>query len=322
MKLPQLRLITVDFCDSKCVYCRPSGEAAFRDKCIHKLSLDTAIRIAKIYKEHGGDDIKITGGDPIFWNDLPECIRILKNEVKIKTVGIVTRTIKILDVLDELIDSGLDSIIFSLDTLDEEKYKKITGKNDFKEYIDVIKYCAKKTYCKINTVVMKDINNDEIDKMIEFCLNNNIRQLKFLDLISDLHESKVSNSGRLNDNYNANLQDLYINFEQKSKYLDLVKPKTLLQEGGLGHPQKLYKIAQLNVVLKDATNGAWYGKCCEDCKWYPCHDALMAIRLLPNNSFQLCLLNEDKVYKFDESNEKMVFEECLDFYKNAKFRKQ
>ena len=322
MRMPQLRLIAVDYCDSKCIYCRPSGEAVLRDDCIHSLSLDTAIRIAKLYKENGGNDIKITGGDPVYWEHLGECIRILKNDLRFENVGIVTKSVKIVDIIDDLVEKGIDSIIFSLDTLEEDKYKKITGKNDFNEFLDAINYCSKKTYCKINMVVMKGVNDDEIDNMINFCKSNDIKELKLLDLISDLHESKINNSSRLDDNYNTQLQDLYMGLDHKSKYLADLKPSVLFQKGGIGHPQKFYRIDNLNVVLKDANNGAWYGECCENCKMYPCHDALMGLRLLPNNSFQICLLNEEQVYKFNKNNEEQVLKKCLSFYKNAKFIKK
>ena len=322
MKIPQLRFVAVDFCDSKCIYCRPSGEAALSIECNRSLSLDTAVEVAKVYKKYGGNDIKITGGDPIYWKQLIEFIRILKKELRFKKVGIVTRSIKIIDIIDDLIDSGLDSIIFSLDTIYEDKYNKITGKTDFKEYIKVINHCANKTYCKINTVVMKGINDDEFDKIIDFGRENNIKEIKFLDLISDLHDGKINNSKRLEENYKKQLKNLYTNLYEKSEYLKKITPELLLQEGGLGHPQKLYKIDGLNIVLKDATSGAWYGKCCEDCKMYPCHDALMALRVLPSNCFQLCLLNDEKVYKFDKENTEEVFLQCLDVYKNATFKKE
>ena len=319
MKLPQLRLIATDFCDSKCIYCRPSGEAVCRDKCKHSLSLDTAIDIAKLYKKYGGNDIKITGGDPVYWNHLLECVEILKKDLNYEKVEVITRSVKIIDLIDRLIENGLDSINFSLDTLNSEKYKMITGKDDFQQLLEIIKSCASKIHCKINTVVMKNINDDELENMIEFCLNNNIKELKFLDIISDLHESKINNSCRLEENYNTHLENLYTSLNSHNKYFDSIEPKTVFQ-GGLGHPLKVYSINDLNVIIKDATNGAWYGKCCEKCNMYPCHDALMALRVLPSDNFQICLMNEENVHKFKKDNKEKVLLKCLDIYKNAQFR--
>lgn len=319
MKLPQLRLVATDFCDSKCMYCRPSGEAVCRDECNHSLSLETAIEIAKLYQNYGGNDIKITGGDPVYWEHLLECVKILKKDLKYEKVEVITRSVKIIDLIDQLIEAGLDSINFSLDTLDSEKYKKITGKEDFNQLIDIIKYCASKVHCKINTVVMKGINDDELENMIDFCLNNNIKELKFLDIISDLHESKINNGKRLEENYNTHLEDLYTGLNKQNKYIDSIEPKTVFQ-GGLGHPLKVYTIGDLNVIMKDASNGAWYGSCCENCNMYPCHDALMALRVLPSDNFQICLMNEGNLHKFDKKNKDKVLKKCLDIYKNAQFK--
>lgn len=321
MKLPQLRLIATDYCDSKCVYCRPTGEAVCKTSDEKNLSLQSAIEISKFYKESGGKDIKITGGDPVYWEHLSECVKILKNDLKVEKVEVITRSTKIKNIIDELIDNGLDSINFSLDTLDSEKYKIITGKNDLEQLIAVIKYCASKIHCKINTVVMKDINDNEVADLINFCKENNIDELKFLDIITDLHKSKENNSSRLNEKFNKELQELYTNLNFENKICFETEPTTVFQ-GGLGHPLKVYNIGTLNVIMKDATNGAWYGECCEECSFHPCHDALMALRVLPGNSLQICLMNENNVYSFtnNEKEDRKQFQRCLKIYDNAKFK--
>ncbi|MEE3343673.1 MAG: radical SAM protein [Bacilli bacterium] len=321
MKLPQLRLIATDFCDSKCIYCRPSGEAVC--KCENNnLSLTTAIEISRLYKEMGGKDIKITGGDPVYWKNLVDCVDVLKNELFIEKVEVITRSVKIKKVIDVLISKGLDSINFSLDTLNKEKYNMITGKNDLLELLEVIKYCSSKLHCKINTVVMKGINDDEIEDLINFCNDNGIEELKLLDIITDLHKSVNSNSDRLDKACGKKLENLYTNLDFENKICFDSEPVTIFQ-GGLGHPLKVYKIGDLDVIMKDASNGAWYGECCNNCEYYPCHDALMALRVLPNNNLQICLMNERNLYKInnDEVEDRKQFSRCLKIYKNARFHR-
>ena len=321
MKLPQLRLIATNYCDSKCVYCRPTGEAVCKNGDENSLSLESAIEISKLYKESGGKDIKITGGDPVYWKHLSECVKALKKDIQVEKVEVITRSVKIKNIIDKLIDNGLDSINFSLDTLDPEKYCTITGKNDLDELIKVIQYCSSKIHCKINTVVMKDINDNEVTNLINFCKNNNIDELKFLDIITDMHESIENNSSRLDKEFNKKLQDLYTNLNFEDKLCFDAEPTTVFQ-GGLGHPLKVYNMGALDVIMKDAKNGAWYGECCEDCDLHPCHDALMALRVLPGNNLQLCLMNQDNMYSFtnDEEEDRNQFQRCLKIYDNAKFK--
>ena len=63
--MPQMRVLVTDFCDSKCVYCRPTGEGNLECSGCRYMNLETAKKAAEIYKENGGTEIKISGGDPV-----------------------------------------------------------------------------------------------------------------------------------------------------------------------------------------------------------------------------------------------------------------
>ena len=321
MKIPQLRLIATNYCDSRCIYCRPTGEAVYKNNSEMSLSLESAIEISRFYKENGGTDIKITGGDPVYWENLSDCVKILKSSLGIEKVEVITRSVSIIDIIDKLIDNGLDSINFSLDTLDEKKYETITGKNDLEEFLEVIKYCSSKTHCKINTVVMKNVNDGEIKELIHFCGKNNIDEIKLLDVIADLHECEENHSKQLYSKLNKKLSDLYTNLDFVDSLFFNASPTTVFQ-GGLGHPLKVYHVGNLDVIIKDASYGAWYGNCCNKCHMYPCHDALMALRVLPGNYLQICLMNKDNIYRFNNNKtyDKELFEKCLAFYDSASFK--
>lgn len=320
MKIPQLRLISTNYCDSECVYCRPSGEATHVDDK-RALDLNMAIEISKLYKEIGGWDVKITGGDPVFWEHLRECVKILKNEIKIPKVEIVTRSTKMRQLVDDLLASGLDSLCFSLDTLIEDKYIKITGRSDFSEYVDVIKFCASKICCKINTVVMKDINDDEIANIIQFCEANKIDEVKFLDIIKDLHSDGKTNAHRLGTVYDKTLDEVARNldFDRQMKDVGVIDAHRKL-----GTQLKFYTGENgLNITLKDGSSyGNWYLKSCEDCPYFKCHDAMMAIRLVPDNYLQLCLVNKNNSFPLNCKNvekNRDVFEKCLKLFNSAEF---
>lgn len=314
-KLPQLRLIATTFCDSKCVYCRPSGESAVMAQ--GALDLNMALRVAKIYQNYGGTEIKITGGDPVFWESLVDCVIALKNMGL--RVEVITRSIKMRDFYLHLINEGVDCINFSLDTLNVNTYKSITNKDgeDFNSIIDLIKTVSRKVHTKINMVVMRGINDCEIENIIQFCEDIRVRELKLLDVIDDLHKSKITNENRLINQYNVQLKELYsnINIEHYGK------PDTEFQ-GGLGHPLLVYTTQRgLKIKVKNAHNGAWYSVICQNCKFYPCHDALMALRLMPENKLQICLLNENNVISLSNSDKQIdeVMQQALSIYEKAFF---
>lgn len=310
--MPQMRILVTDFCDSKCVYCRPTGEGNIL--CAEKkmMTLETAKTAAQVYKENGGNEIKISGGDPVFWPYLVEFIFYLKKELKFKKVEVITRSEKILTIVEKLIDAGLDVLNFSLDTIDNEKYTLITGKKDFESYILAIKECASKVYCKINMVVMQNLNSNDWYNMILFCENVGIKQLKLLDFIDDL-------LGKLND---PEAQEKYFySFDKICKELrERYGNEKIVYQGGLGHPMNKFNTPKdLEVICKNSKNGAWYCKECINCPNYPCHDALMAVRVTPSDSFQLCLLNEKKHWYFNSETVSSQFKCILKNYQSAFF---
>jgi cyclic pyranopterin phosphate synthase len=317
MKIPQLRILITSFCGRKCIYCRPTGEGIGNEAFKYN-DIDRILKVAVIYKKYGGTDIKLTGGDPVFWNDIVDCVEQLKHSIGIQKVELITRSPDILNKIGRLIDGGLDVLNFSLDTTENEKYKKIVGSDDFSSYIATIKECARMNIvCKINTVVMKGITDGSIDSVISFCESNGIKQLKLLDIIEDLHESEIGN----NDNA---LAKFYIPLSFISDKLKGVAVKSnIVYQGGLGHPMNSYILPSgLEVLLKDSENGAWYNNICKPCPHFPCHDALMALRFSTDNKLQFCLLSENNCIDLDDLTDKEIevqFVKALSFYENAHF---
>ena len=307
-KIPKLRVLATDFCDSKCVYCRPGGEGNL--KC-RKQSLDFEIAkdVAKAYRNLGGNSIKITGGDPVFWSHLIEYVKYLKEELNYSCVEVISRSVHISEILNELKNSGLDILNFSLDTIYEEKYSLITRKNDFNKYKEIICECANNFYCKINMVILPETTIKDIDEMINFCIENGIRELKLLDYIDDLNNDSSEK---------INQKPLFKKIYNKLSHMS--KRESVEFQGGLGHPMNVYYLSErFKVICKDASQGAWYCKKCLGCKRYPCHDALMALRVTPSNSFQLCLLNEKMHWNFNNANMCKQLDSIIENYQNAFF---
>ena len=325
MKIPQLRLLVTSFCGRDCIYCRPTGEGVSGSSCTEFADIDKALNICALYKKNGGTEIKISGGDPIFWPHLIKFIYKAKNEIGIKKIELITRSPKVEEILDELITAGLDVLNFSLDTLTPEIYHTITRGKDFYELINAIKASASKLSVKINSVVMKGVNSDEINALIAFCEENNIDQLKLLDVIDDLQVDSASENRVIQRIDAQNLSDVYISMNE---ICDIIGNRAVTHEivyqGGLGHPMNEYTMSSgLKITLKNSDNGAWYGSICGSCNRYPCHDALMSLRYTPDDMLQFCFLNEDTRVPLAELSSTEIentFSKALLMYEEAKFK--
>lgn len=308
-QLPQLRVLVTDYCDSKCIYCRPSGEGSL--ECQHRnMKYVTAINAARLYRAFGGREIKISGGDPVFWPYLCEYIHALKCGMRYEHVELITRSARISGFIDRLAEEDLDVLNFSLDTTCPQKYYEITGKSDFDVYLQTIAQSAAKIFCKINMVVMNGTTFDDISDMIEFCAKHSIRELKLLDYIDDLTNGPSFGA----ENQVELFQTIYKKLDQMSV------GKRIISQGGLGHPMFQFSLSDtLLVTCKDASRGAWYSPRCQDCPHYPCHDALMALRVTPSDSFQLCLLNSGMHWKFDDVRMEEQLRSILSLYEKAYF---
>ncbi len=158
MRIPQLRILATSFCGRKCLYCRPSGEGIMSCSSSEFINLKDAIDVCTLYKKNGGTEVKITGGDPVFWPDLAVLVRNLKENIGMEKVEVITRSPRVVKIIDNLIESGLDVLNFSLDVVKQNVYEGITGCHDYHDLINAIRECSKILPVKINSVIMRGIN--------------------------------------------------------------------------------------------------------------------------------------------------------------------
>ncbi|MCZ7601634.1 MAG: radical SAM protein [Melioribacteraceae bacterium] len=319
-------------CERHCFYCRPSGES-LPIKNNLQIELDKLLGICSFFKDMGVTDIKITGGDPALWEPLVHCVTKLKNELGFRQVHVISRHPRMGELCTDLAEAGVDLINFSLDTLNKDLYVKITGREDLEELLVSISRCVEAgVKCKVNTVIMKGVNDKELPDILKFCEVNKVSEVKLLDMIKDLDlgdESYIKRLKIITGKENTKLTDLYLPLQGIKEKLQEKSLKTeTIYQGGLGHPMtKITLESGLDVVVKDHLQGAWYGSVCKNCKFYPCHDALMAIRLTPDYRLQFCLLREDTAinllpYLIQNDTEiiKQELKSALSVYEKAYFR--
>jgi len=161
-----LRISIIERCNLQCTYCMPEEGLQLSPRS-HLMSYEEIYTIAKTFVEHGVTKIRLTGGEPLIRKDIHvilEKLSSLNVELSITTNAVLVD--KYIDVLKKY---GVKKINVSLDSLLPEKFKQITRRNDFEKVYQNIHLLVNEGFkVKINTVLIKGFNDDEIIDFIEF----------------------------------------------------------------------------------------------------------------------------------------------------------
>jgi len=177
-----LRLSITDVCNFRCDYCLPDGYQC-SDKT-QPLSVDEIRTLAATFAAHGTRKIRITGGEPVLRQDLPEIIRVLKQTPGIETVALTTNGYKINQHIDSWKDAGLDQLNVSIDSLDPKVFHKITGHNRLHEILTGLDRALTLGFgrVKVNAVLLKGHNGDQLNRFLDWVKTTPIT-LRFIELM-------------------------------------------------------------------------------------------------------------------------------------------
>ena len=177
-----LRISITDRCNLNCLYCKPMEK---RTLLAHDdiLRYEEMIKIVELFSECGIRKVRITGGEPLIKKNVTSLIKGIKNLPLVDEVAITTNGVLLPKLANGLKSAGLDRINISLDTLKNERYKKITGFNKLEDALLGIKSAKKAGFkdIKLNVVLMKNFNDEELTDFIEFATKENLI-LRFIEL--------------------------------------------------------------------------------------------------------------------------------------------
>jgi cyclic pyranopterin phosphate synthase len=175
-----LRISLTDNCNLRCFYCMPEEKYAFAPAA-KLMQVDEIETIAQLFVEHGVKKIRLTGGEPLVRKDAPKILRSLgKLDIEL---AITTNGIRVDEMLNELLEANIKAINISLDTLQPEKFLKITRRDLFHRVRNNINLLIKhNNRVKINVVIMKGLNDDEILDFIALTKHNNI-EVRFIEFM-------------------------------------------------------------------------------------------------------------------------------------------
>lgn len=182
-KIDYIRISVTDRCNLRCVYCMPE-EGITCAKHTEILSYEEIIFLCKVFSKIGISKIKITGGEPLVRKDLSYLIKEIKNINGIDNVTLTTNGILLEEQIESLVEAGLDAINVSLDTLDENTYKKLTRVGQLKKVLNGINKALKyeNLNIKINCVPLEAENYEDILNVVKLAKNNNI-SVRFIELM-------------------------------------------------------------------------------------------------------------------------------------------
>jgi len=204
-KINYLRISVTDRCNLRCTYCMPE-EGIILKKHNEILRFEEIIEIVQTGAKLGISKIRITGGEPLIRKDLPELISNIWKTKGIEDVGLTTNGILLERDAGKLKEAGLKRINVSLDTINPEKYMRITRHNKLDAVISGL-LMAKKlglNPIKINFVRIKGVNEDDEKQVKKFCARNDfeIRFIKQMDLSTGQFYPVEGGSGGICSNCN------------------------------------------------------------------------------------------------------------------------
>lgn len=227
-KINYLRISVTDRCNLRCIYCMPvEGVPLLSHDDI--LRFEEILRIAKISYQIGFRKFRITGGEPLLKRGIMFLIKNMATLADDIDLSMTTNGVLLSQFAFELRQIGLRRINISLDTLDRDKFRKITRFDLFDNVINGIESAISAGFSpiKINVVVMRGINDDEIVKFAELTLDKPL-WVRFIEFMP------FAKNGWTTDNF--------ISFEEVKKRIEDHYKLTELYEYDVTSPAEYYKL--------------------------------------------------------------------------------
>jgi len=166
--LRNLRVSVTDRCNLRCSYCMPEENYTwFERKEI--LTFEEISRVVDVFVSLGVDKVRLTGGEPLLRRDLPTLIRLLAGK-PLEDLALTTNGIRLVEHAEALRNAGLHRLTVSLDSLKPDRFASITRRHSLDRVLDGIEAAraAGFEHTKIDTVVMRGVNDDELIDLLEY----------------------------------------------------------------------------------------------------------------------------------------------------------
>ena len=180
-KIEYVRLSLTDKCNLRCFYCLPERHRDFKSPSTY-LTFDEIERVMTAFARLGVTRVRLTGGEPLVRKGAVGLARRLAAIDGIDDLSLSTNALLLASCASELYDAGIRRLNISLDSLREDRFRKITHGGDLAAVLQGLAEAKKAGFSpiKINMLVMKGINEDEILDLADYCLSNGFA-LRFIE---------------------------------------------------------------------------------------------------------------------------------------------
>lgn len=207
--LTDLRISVIDRCNFRCPYCMPEDDYPRDHQFLSKsgrLRFEEIERLARIFSALGVRKLRLTGGEPLLRRELPELVRQLAGIVGIDDIAMTTNGSLLPKSAQALRDAGLQRITLSVDTLDPEAYRSLSGdRGDVSDLFAAIDAATAAGFnsLKLNSVIMRGINDVHVLDMIEHFRGSGhiLRFIEYMDVgtCNEWRQEKVVPSAELRE---------------------------------------------------------------------------------------------------------------------------
>jgi cyclic pyranopterin phosphate synthase len=179
-RIEYLRLSVIDRCNLRCFYCRPARDPS--SSCAERLTPDGIIRVARAFARLGVSRVRLTGGEPMLRRDLECIVEGVAALPGIKDLSLSTNGYLLERRAHRLRGAGLQRVNLSLDSLDPSRFRAITRGGRLERVLAGIDaaLAARLAPVKLNMVVLRGVNEDEIPAMLEFAAAKRL-ELRFIE---------------------------------------------------------------------------------------------------------------------------------------------
>ena len=183
--LESLRVSLIDKCNLRCQYCMPEEEYVWlpRDDI---LTVEEIGDLVDVFSELGVDKVRLTGGEPLLRREAADVVERLAANPDVRDLSMTTNGVLLANQAESLRSAGLDRVTVSLDTLRPERFKQLTRRDRLPQVLEGIDAAAERGLkpLKINTVVMRGYNDDELSDLIDFARDRGaeVRFIEYMDV--------------------------------------------------------------------------------------------------------------------------------------------
>ena len=265
-----IRVSVTDRCDLRCTYCLPPGHHDFIEP-EDWLTFDEIERVIRAFTELGVYRVRLTGGEPLTRHHLPELAARLSALPHLEDLSLSTNGVQLRKQAGALRDAGVKRINVSLDSLQPARFAAITGGGKLNKVLDGLAAArdAGLHPVKINMVVMNGVNDDEIENMVQYCIDHDFT----LRLIETM---PMGDTGRSASSHYLDLEVVRRRLEERFDLVPAVMPG--------GGPARYVQVAGTGLRIGFITPISRHF--CERCN---------RVRLSADGALYLCLGQDDKV---------------------------